>query len=165
MKDISVKNRHRLKRKKSQKLADTLNGHYSFEEDIADLELATSEGYELIICRDTIIAFRSDDVGDDDTFITLRGIMLLKPTKGYVTVDMGAVKFLYNGADVMAPGIVDADEDIQVDDAVWVRDEKHQKPLAVGIAKMTGTEMKAGSSGKAIKTLHYISDPIWNKEL
>ena len=115
----------------------------------------------MVICKNTIIAFEQDD----QTYLTLRGVLLLKPAKGYVTVDMGAVKFLYNGADVMTPGILDADPGIQEGAPVWVRDEKNLKPLAVGKALMDGTRMKVESSGKAIKTLHYISDPIWQKEL
>ncbi len=166
MKDTAVKNRHRLKRKKSQKLIEKLKLQWGLEEDLSDLDLATADGLDVLITRDTIIAFTPEgNVGSDETYITLRGVLLLKPTRAYVTVDMGAVKFLYNGADVMAPGIVDADPEIQVDDPVWVRDEKHLKPLAVGIALISGDEMRAKGSGKAIKTLHYISDPIWIKEL
>ena len=163
MKELNVKNRHRLKRKKSQRLVDELTNQYGLTEDFGDLELGTAGNLEVVVYKNTIIAFTPED--SDETFITLRGILLLKPERSYVTVDMGAVKFVYNGADVMAPGIVDADPNIQEGDAVWVRDEKNLKPLAVGKALMSGEQMKTGSSGKAMKTLHYISDEIWQKEL
>jgi PUA domain protein len=61
----------------------------------------------------------------------------------------------------MAPGITDADIGIQNDDLVWVCDERHKKPLAVGIAMMTGEEMKTKKPGKAIKILHYVGDRLW----
>ena len=163
MKELNGRNRHRLKHKKSKKLVKHLKDRYGLEEQFSDLELGTSEGMEVVITKNTIIAFTPED--GDETFITLRGILLLKPTRSYVTVDMGAVKFVYNGADVMAPGIVDADPEIQEGDAVWVRDEKNLKPLAVGKALMDGKAMKSGTSGKALKTIHYISDEIWNVEL
>ena len=85
-----------------------------------------------------------------------------KPKQNYVVVDMGAVKFVTNGADVMAPGIVDADENIDEDDQVWICDEKHNKPLAIGIALMSGEQMLKEKQGKAIKTIHYVGDQIWN---
>ncbi len=78
----------------------------------------------------------------------------------YVTVDMGAVKHVLNGANVFAAGIVDADPKISPGDAVYVRDEKYAKPLAVGIAQMNGEEMVSSRSGVAVKTLHYYGDKI-----
>ena len=77
-------------------------------------------------------------------------------------VDMGAVKFVTNGADVMAPGIVDADLDIEDGNSVWICDQQHRKPLAVGSALMNGEDMKNKSSGKAVKIIHYIGDELWN---
>jgi predicted RNA-binding protein (TIGR00451 family) len=74
---------------------------------------------------------------------------------------MGAIKFIVNGADVMSPGIVDADASIREGDIVWVRDVKNKKPIAVGIALKPGAEMPK-TQGKAVKTLHYVGDEIWN---
>jgi PUA domain protein len=74
---------------------------------------------------------------------------------------MGAIGFITKGADVMAPGITDVDVSIQRDDLVWICDEKHRKPLAVGIALLTGEEMKTKKPGKAVKTLHYVGDRLW----
>ena len=69
--------------------------------------------------------------------------------------------FVTNGADVMAPGIVDADIDIDENDQVWICDEVHNKPLAIGIANMTGEQMIAEKKGKAITTVHYVGDYLW----
>src|SRR2546427_119836 len=81
--------------------------------------------------------------------------------KRAVTVDMGAVRFIYNGADVMAPGIVDADPGIRAADIVWVRDEKNGRPLAIGRAIMDGPTMAREEKGKAIQTIHHVGDEIW----
>ena len=75
---------------------------------------------------------------------------------------MGAVKFVTNGADIMAPGIVDADDTIAVDDSVWICDETHKKPLAVGIALKSGIEMVQQEKGKAVKMIHHVGDELWN---
>jgi len=61
----------------------------------------------------------------------------------------------------MAPGVVDADLSVRKDDLVWVRDETHKKPLAVGVALMSAEEMVKGKEGKAVLSVHYIGDKIW----
>ena len=68
------------------------------------------------------------------------------------------------GADIMSPGIVEADPGIRVGDLVVVTDQVHNKPLAVGRALVNGDEM-VGNKGKAIKSIHYVGDRIWNLEL
>src|SRR5436853_7001931 len=91
---------------------------------------------------------------------TVRGLLAFPATKRAVTVDMGAVRFIYNGADVMAPGIVDADPGIRAGDVVWVRDEKNGRPLAIGRAIMDGPTMAREEKGKAIQTIHHVGDDI-----
>ena len=65
---------------------------------------------------------------------------------------MGAIRFVSNGADIMSPGIVAADENINPGDIVLIIDETHGKPLAIGISLITGEEMVENDSGKAIET-------------
>src|SRR5258706_5618136 len=48
-----------------------------------------------------------------------------------IVVDMGAVKFVSSGADVMRPGIVSIDESIKKGDLVAVVDQKNSVPLAI----------------------------------
>ena len=54
---------------------------------------------------------------------------------------------------------------MQEDDVVIIVEETHNKPLAMGIALITGPEMVENSEGKAIKSLHYVGDAIWNLEV
>ena len=82
-----------------------------------------------------------------------------------VTVDMGAVRFVTNGADIMSPGIVASDKNVEVGDVVIIVEETHKKPLAIGIALIPGEEMIENDSGKAIENIHYIGDDIWNLEI
>jgi PUA-domain protein len=78
-----------------------------------------------------------------------------------IVVDMGAVKFVAGGADVMRPGIVKIDEGIAKDDFVSVVDVTHQRPLCVGKAMYSSEEMQTMSSGKVLKNIHYVGDKIW----
>jgi malignant T-cell-amplified sequence len=77
-----------------------------------------------------------------------------------VTIDMGAIKFVCNGAKVMRPGIVDFDS-FKNGEIVVVKDQKHGRALAVGPALEDSEAAKAMSKGYIIDNIHYISDKIW----
>lgn len=77
-----------------------------------------------------------------------------------VTVDMGAVKFVCNGAKVMRPGII-AFDSFKRGDIVAVKDQSHGKTLAVGIALEDSESAKSMTKGYVVENLHYISDKIW----
>ncbi|MCF7866828.1 RNA-binding protein [Candidatus Woesearchaeota archaeon] len=79
-----------------------------------------------------------------------------------VVVDMGAVKFVCNGADLMRPGITNFDENIKKDDFVVVVDETHNKPLCIAISLFSSEELKIQEKGKSLKNIHFIGDDIWN---
>lgn len=99
---------------------------------------------------------------------------LLVPTLKYlqinnllkrVTVDMGAVKFIIGGADIMRPGIVEVEGGILKDDFIVIVDQNNHKPLAVGIALVSFEEMRTATSGKVVKNIHYVGDKIWKFEI
>ncbi len=156
---LEYRKRRRIRRKEARKLAEEIRdrwGDCPFSEE-NQVDLAESGEFQLIFSEGIIVGL----IYDGMAFLTLRGILACNPTKGYATVDMGAVKFLYNGADVMAPGIVEADPEIKEGEPVWVREESHKRPLAVGIALLDGRTMVESKKGKAIKTLHHVGDKIW----
>jgi PUA domain protein len=121
------------------------------------LEVLEAPERTLILLNGTPIALC---IGDTP-FFTVRGAAELKPRRHLVTVDMGAVQFIRNGADVMSPGIVDADDSIKPDDLVVVIDERHKKPLGIGIALISGLEMVRARKGKAVQIAHHVGDKIW----
>jgi PUA domain protein len=84
-----------------------------------------------------------------------------------VVVDMGAIKFLTNGANVMRPGIRSFLAPFLKGDVVVVVDEKHGKALAVGTAMVDSLEGEKMGRGPVIRNVHYIGDKFWNavKEL
>ncbi len=78
----------------------------------------------------------------------------------YVIVDMGAVKFMCKGANVMRPGIKKYSE-FQKDSIVCIVEESHHKFLAVGKTLVSSDEMSNMEKGEVVKNLHYISDKFW----
>lgn len=116
--------------------------------------LQPEAGLELVISGDKAILFRKDG----KIFPTLNSVDLMKLRR--VVVDMGAVPYVVNGADVMGPGVVSADPDIREGDVITVVDERHGKPLAVGVALTAGSVMRT-PKGKVVKNVHHVGDKIW----
>jgi len=79
-----------------------------------------------------------------------------------IVVDMGAVPYVCNGADVMAPGIVRVEGEFGKGDLVMVVDEKHGKPLALGESLHDVETARNTKQGAVVKTVHFVSDKIWN---
>ncbi len=78
----------------------------------------------------------------------------------HVMVDMGAVKFMCNGANVMRPGIKEYTE-FESDQIVCVIEESKHKFLAVGKSLIPSSELESMKKGEVLKNLHYISDKVW----
>jgi PUA domain protein len=157
-----IRKRKRLRTKDVKaytEAVETALGIVTFTSDDA-VDLAESSEFDVIYVNGEILAL----VFEGRTFLTVRGLLKYKPSKKFVTVDMGAVPFVTNGADIMAPGIVDADADIRADDMVWIRDIKNLVPLAVGISAVSGEELKKGGKGKVIRTIHNVGDKLWKSD-
>jgi len=159
MADIMIRKRKRMRSKDLKNLVKDMEEALKvplFNEDNA-VDLAESSDFNLIFVDGDILGL----VYEEKPFLTVRGILKYKPEARAVTVDMGAVPFVVNGADVMGPGIVECDPEIQEGDMVWIRDVRNKAPLAVGVALRSGEEIAQRSPGKAIKSLHYAGDKLW----
>ena len=78
-----------------------------------------------------------------------------------VTVDMGAIKFVVKGADIMRPGITQLDE-FSKNNLVIVIDETHNKPLSICKSLFSSQEIEEMKTGKVLQNLHYIGDEYWH---
>lgn len=96
---------------------------------------------------------------DDALFPTLTNPNVAKLPS--IVVDMGAIPYVCNGADVMAPGIKEIKGEFEEGDLVVVRDIKHSKALAIGRALVGSDEMKGMRKGKAVVNLHHVGDKLW----
>ena len=114
-------------------------------------------------------------IDDNSKLIIGTGITILKINDDYlpflnqteilekfpnVMVDMGAVKFMCNGANVMRPGIKRYTE-FGANDIICVIEESQHKFLAVGRAMTDSSDLEGMSKGEVVKNLHYISDKYW----
>ena len=114
-------------------------------------------------------------ISDEAQIITGKGIKILKVNDEYlpflsetetlkkfpnVMVDMGAVKFMCKGANVMRPGIKKF-TDFEKDKIVCIIEESQQKFLAVGKSVVSSSELEELEKGEVIKNMHYVSDKFW----
>ena len=120
------------------------NLRFHYLED--DVVIITGEGLKAIKSGDMYLPFLSETE-------------ILKKFP-YVMVDMGAVKFMCNGANVMRPGITKYNE-FEKENVVCIIEESQHKFLAVGKALVPSSEMESMSKGEIVKNLHYISDKFW----
>ena len=155
---MKIKSRHHLKGSDARKIVAAIEPFLSDPSSLrkASLELAeTDDEIDLIFVDGRPLIMMMEGT----PFFTVLGAIELNPSKKLVIVDSGAVRFIANGADVMNPGIVFADQDISMGDLVVIVEERHKKPLAVGRALVPGAEMHG--EGKAVKSLHHVGDQIW----
>ncbi len=155
---------------------DVKSRHHLRSDVVSDLESAVASGlgvelegdaYERVEFEDSdwevVLVDGSPEIAyfDEEPFLTVRGANAYDPSHRIVTVDAGAVSFVSDGADVMRPGITEADPDIEPDDLVLIAEESHGKVLAVGRARVAGDEM-VGDAGKVVDSLHYVGDELYS---
>jgi PUA-domain protein len=123
----------------------------------ASIEVIETDCGEVFLINGRPLLFRAGE----DVFPTLffKEISALLPR---VVVDMGAVPYVCNGADVMAPGIVRVEGEFSKGDIVIIVDEKHGKPLALGEIFYDAENAKNVKQGAVVKNIHFVSDKIWN---
>ncbi|GAA0309734.1 RNA-binding protein [Halarchaeum salinum] len=155
---MEVSSRHHLRSDDVSELNDALD-------DLLGVTL-DADSYELVEFKDTerdVILVDGEPLAayfDDDPFLTVRGANEYPPKRGVVTVDAGAISFVSDGADVMRPGITEADDSIDAGDLVVIVEETHGKALAIGRALVDGAEM-TGESGKVVESLHHVGDDLF----
>jgi malignant T-cell-amplified sequence len=77
-----------------------------------------------------------------------------------VEVDMNAVKFVCNGANIMRPGITDFTT-FKESEIVLVKDQTHKKELAVCISLVNDENARKMEKGVVLNNVHHIGDIYW----
>lgn len=159
---MQVKSRHHLRSDEVRELEAAVNERLGVDLDGDTYELVETESgpFDVVLVDDEPLAMYYEDDGERQPFLTVRGANATDPIRRVVTVDAGAVSFVSDGADVMRPGIVGADDAISAGDLVVIAEETHQKVLAVGRARVAGEEM-VGDSGKVVDSIHHVGDELY----
>ncbi|AOW80757.1 RNA-binding protein [Halodesulfurarchaeum formicicum] len=159
---MEVSSRHHLRSDEVAAIEDTLANTLGIEVTAEAFELAelTDADFDVgLIDGDALVWYP-----DDEPFLTVKGANVYEPTNHVVTVDTGAISFVSDGADVMRPGITEADPDIEAGDLVIIVEETHGKALAIGRALTDGEDM-VGEAGKVVESLHHVGDELFEFEV
>jgi len=157
---MNVKSRHHLRSDAVADIADALADNLGVEVDADSFEKVEFEDSDwdvVLVDGEPYVLY----VEEDEPFLTVQGANAHPPEKHVVTVDTGAISFVSDGADIMRPGITEADADIGEGDLVAINEEAHGKFLAIGRAMADGSEM-VGESGKVVNSIHHVGDDLFD---
>ncbi|MHA1201205.1 MAG: PUA domain-containing protein [Candidatus Heimdallarchaeaceae archaeon] len=129
----------------------------SFQKSLMLQSIKTEEG--TFIVKDKKIRWFLHDGKHIPSIHLLRE---LNPGLHKIVVDVGAIRFIINGADVMAPGIAFFDDNITKGDYVVIHEEKANAILGVGISLIDAKEFSKNKKGKVVKLIHHLKDKIWS---
>jgi PUA domain protein len=155
---MDVKSRHHLRSDAVEEIRDAVAATLGVDVEADSFEKVELEGgdWELVLVDgEPLVCYL-----DGEPFLTVRGANTFPPTERVVTVDAGAIEFVSNGADVMRPGVVEADPAIAEGDLVVVAEETHGKVLAVGRALTDGPDM-TGPEGRVVESIHHVGDDLF----
>lgn len=156
---MSVKKRHFIRNSDLRELVEDLRPYFGGEiEDLLKGQVETGElesGERIILVDDEPLLVKKGEkffplIQNADS-LSLKSIV----------VDMGAVKPITDGADVMAPGVVEVDGNIESGEIVCVRDEENKKIIAIGKSLEDGSSL-TGEEGKVVENVHYVGDRFWS---
>jgi len=153
--------RYPLKAKEAKLIIDDSSRKLEFDLEAlygtkANVEVIESELGEIYLIEGKPILFK---LGDAVLPTLLFSEFAAKAPK--IVVDMGAIPYVCKGATVMAPGIVRVEGEFGKGDLVIIVDIKHGKALALGESLLDAETAKQTKKGPVAKTLHYVSDKIW----
>ena len=161
---MEINRRHILRKSLFKELKEKLSEILGDESEILfnkEVELIETDKGDFYAENKIILAFKLKD----KILPSLKALNEGRVHLPTVTVDMGAIPFVTNGADIMAPGITKATENLHAGDIVAIIDEKFGKSLAIGELLIDSNEIVKAKKGKVIKNLHYVNDEIWSLKL
>ena len=166
MVDKRLRRRTPVRLKQIRGVAEEIGDWLGEEVDLSGfLEQAHYQETDLILVDRIALAMRIEVCGKMGWYPTLKGIAAWNVERSWVAVDEGAIPFLRNGADCMGAGIHIADPSLGEGDFAWIRDQETGEPIATGTAIVDGEEMMSMTKGKAISTVHWVGDDLWNLEV
>lgn len=156
---MEIKNRHHLRNDEAEDVKAKLINF--FEKDFLGnkkLEKGEIGGEEVVLVdgRPLLSKF-------GETFFpnVLGALELDLGSKRSLVVDQGAVPHVINGADIMAPGVVEADDSMKEGDLALVREKEHDKALAVVKMLVNAKGALELEEGKVAENLHHLRDDFW----
>ena len=129
------------------------------------VELVETENHKLILINKQPSFFYYTINNQKIIIPTLKLLQTKQNILKTITIDINAIKFIINGADIMRPGITEIQDNIHKNEPILIIDQTHKKPLAIGISLLNTDELRTTTSGKVIKNIHHVGDELWKIEI
>ena len=154
--------RYALKSKQAKQLLNEISERLKINLDAilgskANVEIVEADVGKIYLVNGKPLFFKAEELLLPSLFFSE---FILQAPK--IVVDMGAVPYVCNGADIMAPGIVRVEGEFGKGALVLVVDVKYGKPLAVGESLYDTETTRSIKQGGVVKNVHFVSDKIWN---
>tara|TARA_B110001450_G_C17451446_1_gene412200 strand:- start:67 stop:588 length:522 start_codon:yes stop_codon:yes gene_type:complete len=85
----------------------------------------------------------------------------------HMVCDKGAIRHIFSGSDVMAPGLTSEGGNIDLSvpegGAVAIMAEGKVHAMGVGLMKQSGEDVKATGKGVAIESIQFLNDQLWKE--
>lgn len=120
------------------------------------------DGIQLILINNEIIFYGTRD---GLFFPTLKLVHQYPTMMHRMQVDRGAIRFVLGGANIMCPGFTSKGgsipEELEANTAVAIYAEGKTHAMAIGVTKMSTSQIKEVNKGIAVDTIHYLMDGLW----
>ena len=80
------------------------------------------------------------------------------------TCDKGAIKHIFSGSNIMAPGLTSEGGnlvDCEAGEAVAIMAEGKEHAMGIGLMNMSSDEIKSEGKGEAIELIFFMNDAVW----
>ncbi|KAL4439866.1 hypothetical protein ABPG75_002867 [Micractinium tetrahymenae] len=128
-----------------------------------DLVLVKLPEYVQLLVLNNVPLFFS--MRDGPWFPTLRLLHQYPDMMPRLRADLGAIKFVLSGANIMCPGLTSPGatihDEVEEGAAVAIYAEGKEHAMAVGYTKMSTTQMREVNKGIGVDNLHYLNDGLW----
>jgi len=148
-----------LSKRESKEILGKLGRTWPFMPNLGRSEtakVAEIEGAKRLLIFPSWIAIDLD--GKILPFLGSQGLLRYFPA---VVVDSGAIPHVCKGADVMRPGILEAEGEFEAGDIVCVKEQRYRKFIAVGEALLAKKDALAASKGPVVRNAHFVGDVFW----
>jgi len=159
---MAAKSRHLLKDREVRELLTEFTARFGVDlravlEAEPKIEKIDFPKSTLLIINERPLLFR---IGEETLPTLLFDELLARLPR--LTVDMGAVPHVCNGADVMSPGVVRVEGSFEKGSLVAIVDERHGRYLALGESLVNSDDLRTRGRGKVVRNVHYVGDHVWN---
>jgi len=117
------------------------------------------DNVQLVVVNETVMFYNQRD---GPFFPTLKLLHMFPTIMKRMQTDKGAIRFVLGGANIMCPGFTSPggriDGEIDAEEPVAIYAEGKEHAMAIGLTKMSTSQIRGVNKGIAVETVHFLMD-------